>query len=368
MLDYTPIPRLRQGFLWLALSIACQSILAADQSRPYREVYTWFNSSLDKHDEPGLQQISLNDGELVLFTCWRGLAPGKHAYLARIFDATGQEVVTHPLSFPGDKDEWEAWTSYQFRPGSDPVGMWRYEIYLNDRLIEKQELFVDAALPPAEATAVIDAPQWIAVAQPTPEIPAEAAGTGTRGSVGIEVTVTGLDTEPLVNVIQSEPFGLFDQAVFDAVRNWRFAPSGGQRDPGEQQLFYRIRFGDDKVVIEGSTSADMKRGLPFRKVGVADAREAMPLIAGMDIAPGELAYFSVGAEFKTEPEARTACEELANQSSWQPVWSSEGKWLCAVHETLHVDVDIIQSFIDTADVAFGKHRGRTYGLFVQDRF
>lgn len=352
----------------LLLPVVWQSAAGEEPAKAYREVYTWFNNSLDKRNEPGLQQISMDDGELVLFTCWRGLAPGNHKYLAKIYDALGQEVFTHPLSFPGDKDEWEAWTSYRFQPESDQSGMWRYEVFLDGQLIEKQALFVDAQASGRGEPVARQKPRWIAVKQTVPERSEHLAGTGTRGSVGIEVAIVEPDADPYVSVLQSEPLGLFDQAVLDAVQDWRFESTGDGSVPGGQPLFYWIHFGAGDVRIVPSSEADMRRGFPFRKVGLTDAMEAMALITEMNIAPGELAYFSVAAEFPTEAEAAAACGELVEISSWQPVWSNEGKWYCAVQGTHVVSADSIQSFIDTAKSAFVKNRGRLYGTYIQDQF
>jgi hypothetical protein len=108
-------------------------------------------------------------------------------------------------------------------------------------------------------------------------------------------------------------------------------------------------------------------GFGFRKVGVTDAQEAMALMAEMKIATGELAYFSVAAEFPTEFDAQQACETLAVASTWQPVWSAEGKWFCAAQEILVVGAESIQTFIDTAHTAFTRNRGRLYGTYVQDQ-
>jgi protein TonB len=65
-----------------------------------------------------------------------------------------------------------------------------------------------------------------AISTPQPPYPREAARTRASGTVVVQFTIGADGRVTEVNVIRARPRGLFEDAVVDTVRTWRFEPPG----------------------------------------------------------------------------------------------------------------------------------------------
>jgi TonB family protein len=72
--------------------------------------------------------------------------------------------------------------------------------------------------------------------------PARAASRGVEGSVEVQFTVTVNGSTRDAVVIESNPAGIFDQAVLDAIAVWRYEPRVVAGKPIDQRVQLRVRF------------------------------------------------------------------------------------------------------------------------------
>lgn len=65
-----------------------------------------------------------------------------------------------------------------------------------------------------------------AVSKSGPRYPQEALEKNLEGFVKFEVTISPQGDVTNVRVIKAEPPGVFEQAMIDAVKTWKYCPSG----------------------------------------------------------------------------------------------------------------------------------------------
>jgi periplasmic protein TonB len=71
-----------------------------------------------------------------------------------------------------------------------------------------------------------------------PEFPAEAANKGVnKGSVKAKLTIEADGKVSAVEILEAEPKRLFDNAVKEALREWRFEP--GEKTTHEVKLMFQ---------------------------------------------------------------------------------------------------------------------------------
>lgn len=75
-----------------------------------------------------------------------------------------------------------------------------------------------------------------------PVYPAQAASRGTEGWVEVEFTVASDGSTRDAVVLDASPEGVFDGAVLDAVRHWRYEPRVVAGKPIDQRVKARLRF------------------------------------------------------------------------------------------------------------------------------
>ncbi|GAB6068307.1 hypothetical protein JCM13664_16260 [Methylothermus subterraneus] len=91
----------------------------------------------------------------------------------------------------------------------------------------------------------ISASELVAIVRPPPLYPPEARSRRIEGRVVVEFTVTerGEVQDPVI--IEANPPGVFDQAVLETVRKWRFRPKEQNGKPiavrARQPLEFRLR-------------------------------------------------------------------------------------------------------------------------------
>lgn len=78
-----------------------------------------------------------------------------------------------------------------------------------------------------------------------PEYPREALRQGQEGYVALEFTVTANGEVTNVAVTDSEPAGVFEQPVREAIRKWRFEPATEGGEPVEQRVRHQFEFNLD---------------------------------------------------------------------------------------------------------------------------
>lgn len=100
-----------------------------------------------------------------------------------------------------------------------------------------------AAGDPAPAPALpdeADAP----IHRTNPVFPPEALLAGTNGAVVVDIDLDAAGVPVAVRVVESSPPGVFDRAVTDCVKQWRWAPKtvGGVAKPRtiRQKLEFRL--------------------------------------------------------------------------------------------------------------------------------
>lgn len=78
-----------------------------------------------------------------------------------------------------------------------------------------------------------------------PEYPREALRRGQEGYVELEFTVTANGEVTNVAITDSEPAGVFEQPVREAIRRWRFEPATEGGEPVEQRVRHQFEFNLD---------------------------------------------------------------------------------------------------------------------------
>lgn len=75
-----------------------------------------------------------------------------------------------------------------------------------------------------------------------PEYPRDALLDGEEGYVTLEFTVTRRGAVSNVAITESEPEGVFEEAVRDAIRRWEFEPATENGQPVDQRVRHRFDF------------------------------------------------------------------------------------------------------------------------------
>jgi protein TonB len=105
---------------------------------------------------------------------------------------------------------------------------------------------LEAAASPAAAAVmapgIVAADAMNRVAVKDPEYPAQALREGTRGWVELEFTITASGTVRDIEVVGSEPRGVFDAAASAAVAEWRYKPRVVNGQPVAQRSRVTLRF------------------------------------------------------------------------------------------------------------------------------
>jgi protein TonB len=78
-----------------------------------------------------------------------------------------------------------------------------------------------------------------------PEYPRDALRRGLEGYVELEFTVTANGEVTNVAITDSEPAGVFEQPVREAIRRWRFEPATAGGEPVEQRVRHQFEFNLD---------------------------------------------------------------------------------------------------------------------------
>ena len=93
-----------------------------------------------------------------------------------------------------------------------------------------------------EAATVLPESAMKKIAHTSPVYPARAAARGTEGWVDIQFTVAADGTTRDATVVDASPAGVFDDAVLDAVRRWRYQPQVVSGAAVDQRVKLRLRF------------------------------------------------------------------------------------------------------------------------------
>lgn len=78
-----------------------------------------------------------------------------------------------------------------------------------------------------------------------PEYPREALRRGQEGYVMLEFTVTANGEVTNVAIMDSEPAGVFEQPVREAISRWRFEPATEGGEPVDQRVRHQFEFNLD---------------------------------------------------------------------------------------------------------------------------
>lgn len=102
---------------------------------------------------------------------------------------------------------------------------------------------VSAAPQQEDFTAnIVQAARLRRVREVPPEYPREATRSGTEGWVQVEFTIAPDGTTRDLQVRNSEPKEIFDQAALDSVSQWRFEPIQKDGAPVAQRAVLQVRF------------------------------------------------------------------------------------------------------------------------------
>ncbi|MCG8314038.1 MAG: hypothetical protein MI976_12575 [Pseudomonadales bacterium] len=90
-----------------------------------------------------LQMSSLSNKDIYIFTRWQDLAIEFYEVEAIIYDGENNLVGYSKYGFMPDKETWDSWTRYHFRPDFDEPGEWRFVVKLNGEKALDQVLYVE---------------------------------------------------------------------------------------------------------------------------------------------------------------------------------------------------------------------------------
>ena len=103
----------------------------------YRLIFTTGLAS-DNQPKNDLKQISINDGQIVVYVDWFLLPIREHDYLCKIFDGRGTLVYVDQMKFDVHIGNYWTASSYTFKRFVDAPGAWRFEIFLDgERAIQR---------------------------------------------------------------------------------------------------------------------------------------------------------------------------------------------------------------------------------------
>lgn len=85
-------------------------------------------------------------------------------------------------------------------------------------------------------------PQPLSSTVVQPKYPADALVDGVEGYVTLEFTVTDSGNVTDVAIAEAQPEGVFEEAVREAIRRWRFEPARENGKPVDQRVRHRFDF------------------------------------------------------------------------------------------------------------------------------
>lgn len=105
-----------------------------------------------------------------------------------------------------------------------------------------EEVATPEPILPAPTETIAQAAKLKRVTEVPPAYPREAARAGTEGWVQVEFTIAPDGTTQDLEVRNSSPKVVFDQAALDSVSQWRFEPIQRNGAPVAQRAVLQVRF------------------------------------------------------------------------------------------------------------------------------
>lgn len=110
-----------------------------------RDVRVIFTTAVDENSDPvsDLRQVSLGPEPVYVYVSWLDVEPRLYAYRLEIFDGDGQLVSVQRMNFEARAATWNTYSWYRPKPNVDAPGTWRFDFYLDDRLVLQSQLEVE---------------------------------------------------------------------------------------------------------------------------------------------------------------------------------------------------------------------------------
>lgn len=140
-----------QGFI-AGINIAGWSLPArgiTDSSPfPYAVKFTSevYRTSSGEEVTDNIKRVTLDSGRVYVYVKWRGLTKGRHVAQVRVFDGGENRVESSSYDFTSTSSEWSTWWPYDFDPGVDQPGNWRFEIDVDGETLVNKTLIVSPSL------------------------------------------------------------------------------------------------------------------------------------------------------------------------------------------------------------------------------
>jgi TonB family protein len=105
-----------------------------------------------------------------------------------------------------------------------------------------------------------------------PAYPPAVRATGIEGTVEVALTVLRDGSVGWVRVVRAEPRGYFEQAAWEGVRGWRFAPATLDGQPIECRLRTRVRFALTDAAATAASATGVDRPQPVYPPALLQSR------------------------------------------------------------------------------------------------
>ena len=96
-----------------------------------------FTTDLE-NDAPtsNIDSISIDTEKILLFTYWYNLKVDKqYEYKVAIYDGRKNILSLTPIPFKSTDSSWHTLTTYKINSKIDQPGKWKFEVYLNNKLM-----------------------------------------------------------------------------------------------------------------------------------------------------------------------------------------------------------------------------------------
>ena len=330
------------------------------------ETYLWFSKQF--YDSSTRQRVSFGDKQVILFTCWHGLDEQEYEYVAKIYDSSGRQVLSHPVNFIPESGEerWDVWTPYVFDPAIDVPGRWRFEVYLDGELVGWQPLEVEGSADVSASTVEEASFTWIPLYQPPPAVPEPAISTRTAGEVIANVYVDAKGVVRSSHIVHSFPKGLYDAAVTEILTKWRYAPGGTDVEVAPARFSVSFRFDGEAVVVEDSMEPVALRQVRIRKIRGRNGSVAVADLLRYGFKRDQIVNLTTFSKFDSKESSQSACSEIEplGDESWV-YENDDGTAGCGLRRNVRANDRAINSFLKSVDATVNAHEGKRRPLWVQ---
>lgn len=103
-----------------------------------------FTTGLNSRNRPtdSIEEISVTQGKVYLYTRWSDLGDAPHKYVCEIFNSYGQLVFRDEKEFRSRTGSYSTWTFHRLIEDRDRSGDWRFVVYFDDRRVAARTLIV----------------------------------------------------------------------------------------------------------------------------------------------------------------------------------------------------------------------------------